>query len=355
MKHFLLVIDSQEGFMVDGITDHEGFMINTLLENNCFDCVISSVYQNFPESNIIKFMGWDKLLTEQEQQVTEIVAEHTHFFVKKSTYSAYSDELVEVLKNANEGKLPECVFIVGFDIECCVLMTAVDLFEHGIRPIVLTQYCGASGGEEARFAGIRTLKSLIGTNNICYEEINTPSDLDRVFQSAEGSAHSSSDASQKKAHRVIERLQKQGWRISFAESCTGGKVAAGIVDVPSASSVLDCSFVTYANEAKINLLDVCAESINNYGVVSEQVAGEMAEGAAKKASAQVGVGVSGIAGPGGATANKPVGLVCFGFYINGEVYTRTAQFGNIGRNSVRQASVDFVYDTLLDLLPAEEL
>ena len=157
--------------------------------------------------------------------------------------------------------------------------------------------------------------------------------------------------SQKRAQKVVERLQGLGWKITFAESCTGGKAAAGIVDIPSTSSVFDCSFVTYANEAKINLVGVRKESIDSFGVVSEQVAGEMAVGAAEKAHAQVGVGISGIAGPGGATPNKPVGMVCFGFCIDGKVYTKTVQFGDIGRSSVRQASVDFVYHTLLELLP----
>ena len=351
MKQFLLVIDSQIGFLSEGVTDHEEFMINNLLKNNFFDCVISSIYQNFPDSNIVRFMGWNKLMTEQEQKVSEVVAEHSHFFIKKRTYSAYSDELVELLKKNNNGNLPDCVFVVGFDIDCCVLMTAVDLFEHGIRPIVLTEYCGASGGDEAKFASIRTLKSLIGANNIFGDEICSREDLISIFTQSKESSHVSAMPTPKKAKKIVERLKKLGWHISFAESCTGGKAASGIVDVSSASSVFDCSFVTYANEAKMKFLGVSLDSITNFGVVSEQVAGEMAEGAAEKASAQVGVGISGIAGPNGGTSKKPVGMVCFGFYINGETITKTSYFGNIGRNSVRQVSVDFVYDTLLELLP----
>ena len=110
------------------------------------------------------------------------------------------------------------------------------------------------------------------------------------------------------------------------------------------------SFVTYANEAKVELINVNPETIESYGVVSEQVAGEMCKGVAEKAHSEVGVGVTGVAGPTGGTAKKPVGMVCFGFYVLGNVTTRTMQFGNIGRNEVRAKSVDFVFNTLAELL-----
>ncbi len=153
-----------------------------------------------------------------------------------------------------------------------------------------------------------------------------------------------------KAQALVERLCQLGWHISFAESCTGGMAAARLVDVPDASKVFDLSFVTYCNDAKIQYVDVSADTIAQYGVVSEPVAAQMAAGAAKAASAQVGVGISGVAGPSGGTPTKPVGMVCFGFYMDGKIYTKTVQFGNVGRAAVRQGSVDFVYDTLLQLL-----
>lgn len=153
-----------------------------------------------------------------------------------------------------------------------------------------------------------------------------------------------------KAETIVQRLQTKGWHISFAESCTGGRAAAGIVDVPSASAVLDVSFVTYANEAKIRFLGVSADTIAQFGVVSEPVVEQMSKGVAEAGHAEVGIGISGIAGPSGGTATKPVGMVCFGFCVNGEVTTFTRQFGNIGRSEVRDAAVEFVYDTLLTLL-----
>lgn len=150
--------------------------------------------------------------------------------------------------------------------------------------------------------------------------------------------------------QVVEKLIENDYRISFAESCTGGLCCGNLVNVTNASKVLDMSFVTYANEAKISLLGVSADTILSHGVVSEEVAYEMAQGVAKVANCQVGVGVTGVAGPGGGTAKKPVGMVCFGFCINGEVKTFTEQFGEIGRNQVRKSSVEFVFKKLLELL-----
>lgn len=145
---------------------------------------------------------------------------------------------------------------------------------------------------------------------------------------------------------VVDKLIQKNYHISFAESCTGGMATAALVSIADASKVLDVSFVTYANEAKMKYLGVKDETIEQFGVVSEEVAGQMAEGVAKEAGSEVGVGITGVAGPGGGTKDKPVGMVCFGFYINGEVTTYTMQFGQIGRNEVRAKSVEFVYETL---------
>lgn len=150
--------------------------------------------------------------------------------------------------------------------------------------------------------------------------------------------------------QVVNKLIDRGFHISFAESCTGGLCCGTLVNVSNASKVLDMSFVTYANEAKVELINVNPETIESYGVVSEQVAGEMCKGVAEKAHSEVGVGITGVAGPTGGTAKKPVGMVCFGFYVLGNLTTRTMQFGNIGRNEVRAKSVDFVFNTLAELL-----
>ena len=150
--------------------------------------------------------------------------------------------------------------------------------------------------------------------------------------------------------KLVNLLIEKEYHIAFAESCTGGLCCGTLVNVANASKVLDMSFVTYANDAKMLLLGVSGASIAEHGVVSEKVASEMARGAAEKSGAEVGVGVTGIAGPSGGTAKKPVGMVCFGFCINGSVKTFTEYFGEIGRQQVRKASVSFVFETLTELL-----
>lgn len=146
--------------------------------------------------------------------------------------------------------------------------------------------------------------------------------------------------------KVISHLIARGYHVSFAESCTGGLVAAKLISVPNASSVINESYVTYANESKIKLLGVKKESIDSEGVVSELVAGEMAKGVATLSGSEVGVGVTGIAGPSTGSDLKPIGLVCFGFYINGKLTTKSVNFGDIGRNEVRESAAGHVFKIL---------
>ncbi len=153
-----------------------------------------------------------------------------------------------------------------------------------------------------------------------------------------------------KSEELVSLLIDKGYTISFAESCTGGMAAASIVDVADASKVLNASFVTYANEAKIKYANVSGETLDKYGAVSEQTAGEMAEGTANANNADVAVGISGIAGPTGGTEDKPVGTVCFGYYVAGKLFTETVHFGNLGRNNVRRKSVEHVTDVIINEL-----
>lgn len=149
---------------------------------------------------------------------------------------------------------------------------------------------------------------------------------------------------------LVALLIQKGYHIAFAESCTGGMVCARIVNVPNASKVLNSSFITYSNDAKINVLDVNPVTLEKHGAVSEEVAREMASGAARAADSGIGAGITGIAGPSGGSADKPVGMVCFGIHMNGSIYSYTEYFHGKNRNDVRQASVEFVLKKLLELL-----
>lgn len=150
--------------------------------------------------------------------------------------------------------------------------------------------------------------------------------------------------------KLVKLLIEKGYKISAAESCTGGMFASSIVDVADASKVLDMSFVTYASKAKVELINVSEKTINTYGVVSEEVAKEMALGVKQKSVSNIGVGITGLAGPSGGSVDKPVGMVCFGIAINDNVYTYTKQFGNIGRTNVRKEATSFITQKLIEHL-----
>jgi len=108
---------------------------------------------------------------------------------------------------------------------------------------------------------------------------------------------------------LVERYRRAGRRLAVAESCTGGLVAARLTDIAGSSDVVERGFVTYSNESKVELLGVPADLLQHYGAVSAQVARAMADGALAHSRADVAVSITGIAGPGGATPGKPVGLV----------------------------------------------
>ena len=146
------------------------------------------------------------------------------------------------------------------------------------------------------------------------------------------------------AERVVNALIKHGLHISFAESCTGGLAAARIVDVPNASYVLDASFVTYANQAKVKFVNVAEESIAEHGVVSECVALSMAKGAAAAANAEIGVGISGIAGPSGGSPEKPVGTATdktFFAFSCPTIYLSSSAFISAGKRNATFRSSKF--------------
>jgi nicotinamide-nucleotide amidase len=145
---------------------------------------------------------------------------------------------------------------------------------------------------------------------------------------------------------LIERCRAAGLKIATAESCTGGLVAGMLTEIPGSSAVVERGFVVYSNEAKENLLDVPAATIRTHGAVSEATARAMAEGALRASLADIAVSVTGVAGPDGGTAEKPVGLVWFACARAGATTAREERFGDIGRGEVRLASVGVALETL---------
>lgn len=154
------------------------------------------------------------------------------------------------------------------------------------------------------------------------------------------------------ARDVIARARDRGLMVCAAESCTGGLVAGALTDVAGSSAVVERGFVTYSNAAKTDLLGVPAGLIEAHGAVSEPVARAMAEGALKRSGAQISVAVTGIAGPGGGSADKPVGLVHFAAGGPRGLIHLERRFGDRGREAVRLDSVRVALELLLDRIDA---
>jgi len=137
--------------------------------------------------------------------------------------------------------------------------------------------------------------------------------------------------------------------IAVAESCTGGLLSSSLTSIPGASSYFNCGFITYSNESKIKMLNVDFQTIELFGAVSEKVAYEMAMGAGQNSQSDLAISVTGIAGPSGGTAEKPVGMVCFGFYVEGEVSTTTQFFSGV-RSEIVSESITFALTEITSII-----
>ena len=150
-------------------------------------------------------------------------------------------------------------------------------------------------------------------------------------------------------HLIADLLQKKGWMLATAESCTGGMISAACTDLAGSSHWFERGFVSYSNDAKTELLGVDAALIVRHGAVSEAVARAMAAGAISHSKAQVAVAVTGVAGPTGGTRAKPVGTVWFGWSVRGAVTTEMIRFAG-GRAAVRAATVHHALGRLVELI-----
>ena len=157
------------------------------------------------------------------------------------------------------------------------------------------------------------------------------------------------DRGKPEAALLLDLLREKKLHISTAESCTGGMIATSLTAIPGSSDVVNGGIVSYTNEIKHNVLGVKTETLEKYSAVSEECTREMAEGAARFLNTEVSVSVSGYAGPSGGTAEKPVGTVCFGFYVQGKTTSATKHF--IGdRANVRREATLFAITTLFEKL-----
>ncbi len=148
---------------------------------------------------------------------------------------------------------------------------------------------------------------------------------------------------------LLKLLKQKNYTLSAAESCTGGMVAAAITDIPGISEVFYGSVTAYDNSVKIKLLAVPEEVITKYGAVSEECAAFMASGVAQATNTKVSVSTTGIAGPTGGVPGKPVGTVCFGYCIDGKVFTESCHFSG-NRQEVRTQAANHALQSLTEKL-----
>lgn len=151
------------------------------------------------------------------------------------------------------------------------------------------------------------------------------------------------------ANRVLDACRKRGLKVATAESCTGGMVGAALTDIAGSSDVFERGFVTYSNEAKREILAVAKETLARHGAVSGETAGEMALGALARSRADIAVSITGVAGPGGGTEEKPVGLVWFAVaQRGGDARVHRRLFPDEGRAAIREAATRFALELLLE-------
>ncbi len=141
------------------------------------------------------------------------------------------------------------------------------------------------------------------------------------------------------AEAILDAARGKGVMIATAESCTGGMVAAALTEIAGSSDVFERGFVTYSNAAKVSMLGVRQETLDAHGAVSEETARDMAEGALTHSKADLAVSITGIAGPGGGSQDKPIGLVCFGLAQKGkETISQPVRFADHGRAGIRDSA-----------------
>ncbi|OJW42520.1 CinA family protein [Thiobacillus sp. 65-1402] len=163
-------------------------------------------------------------------------------------------------------------------------------------------------------------------------------------------ARVSNEELQQLAAELGDRLRARGWMLATAESCTGGWVGQLLTALPGSSQWYERGFITYANAAKIEMLGVPTETLDQYGAVSEETASAMAAGALAHSHAQATLAISGIAGPGGGTPQKPVGLVCYGWALeDGTLMSSTCRLDG-DREEIRSRAVAAALRGLIDLL-----
>lgn len=179
MKKILIVVDIQNGFIRYDQTKEIANKIIKLAGGGIFDSVIATRFLNHEGSQYIKFLNWHRLLKSPDIDLVDGLKPDK--IIDKYIYTCVNDSFMNFLKELNDGGMPTHVFLCGADTDCCVLKTATDLFENGVMPIVLTDYCDSNGGPDSHEAGLLVMGRLIGKKSIVPGEIHSREDLDKII------------------------------------------------------------------------------------------------------------------------------------------------------------------------------
>ena len=179
MKNILIVVDIQNGFNRYEQTHILVDKIINLTNSGLFDKIIATRFRNKEGSQYTKFLNWHRLIESPDIDLVDgIKADEV---VDKWIYTCINDEFMSLLKNINDGDLTTHIFICGADTDCCVLKTATDIFEQGLMPIVLAEYCDSNAGPKSHEAGLLVMGRLIGKKCIVSDKINNKKDLNRII------------------------------------------------------------------------------------------------------------------------------------------------------------------------------
>lgn len=180
MKNILIIIDMQNGFTKHPQTEGLTQRIADMLALNLFDKVIATQFINHDDSVYEKFINWRRLKKVHDRAIRPEILPYIDEIVQKNVYTCISVDFLQRLCQLNDGNYPKKLFIVGVDTDCCVLKVAVDLFEHNIRPVVLTSYCSSNSGKESHEAGILCMKKLIGEKQLTDIILQSGSDISEL-------------------------------------------------------------------------------------------------------------------------------------------------------------------------------
>lgn len=175
MKEFLIIVDMQEGFIKSEQLKELVKKIKKLLTTGIFDVVVATKFINTKGSMYEELLAWTDMESDREQQICPELLPYIDVMIEKHFYSGVTEEFLKQLTGNNDGELPKRVFLAGVDTDCCVLATAISLFENNIRPIVLAEYTASTGGADAHQAGLQCLERTIGRNQI-RKEVEITSD-----------------------------------------------------------------------------------------------------------------------------------------------------------------------------------